>query len=39
MKRRVVRWLFRLRLCDALYIIAAVMALVFVARVTFHAVI
>lgn len=39
MKRRFVRWLFRLRLCDALYIAAAALALLFVARVTFYAVI
>jgi hypothetical protein len=33
------RWLFRLDLCNALYIVAVAMALLFVVRVTFYAVI
>ena len=36
MKRRFVRWLFRLRLCDVLWIVASVAAFVWAARTTFY---
>jgi hypothetical protein len=36
MKRRFVRWLFKLRLCDALWIAAGIAAFVWAVRATFY---
>ena len=37
MKRRVIRYLLRLDLCAALWLVASIMVLLFVSRVTFYA--